>query len=216
MDYSMYDYLLFSSEVYWRMVFTYSSDFLWLAALVNVILIGTLTAFKNRYASRVLLWTLALCWTWLAWRYYIIEYGSINWFARYIGAFCLLLTPVFIALAIRAKSQFDAIELALLSSTIVYIVLVRPLLLKTLGYGLQPSGVGLLPVPTILTSIGLLLSIRFSYRWLAVTILSGILLTEVITLFMIQDSMWQEGPVILAALLMIAYSGKYRSLNYQR
>lgn len=216
MEYSLYDFLLFSPEVYWRMVENFAVDFIWLATIVNLVLFGALTAFKHKYVSNILFWTLAICWVWLGWRFYIIEYGSINWFARYIGAFCLLLTPIFITLAIRTKAQFDAIELALLSSTIVYIVFVRPLLLKVLGHGWQPSGVGLLPVPTILVSLGLLLSIKFSYRWLVVTLLSMVLLTEVVTLFMVQDSMWQEGPVILAALLMIAYSGKYRILSYTK
>lgn len=213
MEYSLQDFLLFSPEVYWRMLRNIANDFIWLSGLVNLVLLGALLAVNKPQARALMYWVMTVCWVWLSWRFYIIEYGSINWFARYIGGFCLVLTPVFIALAVRSNEQLNVLELTLLSSTIVYIILLRPLLLKLLGNDWQFSGLGLLPVPTLLTCIGLLLSVRFSYRWLVVSLLSAVLTMEVITLFMVQDAMWQEGPVILAALLMIAYSGKYRKIG---
>lgn len=213
MDYSLQDLIMFSPDVYWRMLSSITKEFSWLSGLASAASLWALVLFKQSFARQLVYWVAGACWVWLSWHFYIIEYDSINWVARYIGGLGLFLTPVFIALAIRTNSQLNVLELAVFSSTIVYVVLLRPVIMLTLGHNLEFSGIGLVPVPTLIVCIGILLSTRFYFRWLVVSLLSGLFLIEVITLFLLQDSMWQEGPVVLAALLMIAYSGKYRQIG---
>lgn len=212
MDYSIQDFLLFSPEVYGRLVSGYMGQFFWLAGILNVALFATLPSLKHVNSTRFILLLLVICWVCLGWHFYIIEYGSINWFARYLGALCMLIAPVLIAIILHIRDDNHAVESTLVVSTIVYVVLIRPILINSVGQGWNFSGLGLLPVPTLLATIGIVLSIRFQFRWLLLLVLMLLLLIEVLTLFLVQDGMWQEGPVILAAFLMIAYSGKYRKV----
>ena len=193
-NYSLNDFLLFSADVYWRLIHVYTQDFSIIAIAANVSMMLLLIGLNQSNTPRLIYLLLAPLWIWLGWRFYIIEYASINWSAHIFGMLCLIQAPLFIAIGVRMNTRQYEIDYAIIIAAIIYICLIRPVILWPLTQDWQPSELGLLPIPTILLSFALLLAVKIRFRWLMVLIPGTLMIVETVTLFLLATPAWQEVP----------------------
>lgn len=213
--YDLDNFLLFSADVYERLIYTFNNENVGIAIAATILLSVVTLTIKPAVAIKLCFAILAASWAWLGWRFYIIEYASINWFATYMGVICLFQVPIFIALSIKNIKLGFKVEQSLLYITLSYLILVRPVILFLVHEKWTLTGIAVSPMPTFLLAIGILLSIRQSYRWLALLTPMSLVMIETTTLYLIQDKMWTEGIVIVALLLMVASYGRYKVCKQQ-
>lgn len=212
MNYRLEHFLLFSHEVYNRLLNTLSEEFLGFSIVVNLGLVVLMGYWRRQGMVALMFVMLTLCWAWVGWRFYIIDYASINRFSVYLGIMCLIQLPCFIAVAKYIANRPCQTEHTLLYICICYLVFFRPLFMYMLGAPLSLSALGVLPVPTLLLSVGLLLSVKVPFRGTMLIVPIALLAVETLTLYALEDIRWQEGPVIAVLLAMVSVSGKYRLL----
>lgn len=212
-SYSLNDFLLFSADVYWRLLDVYVHEYFFIAAATNVCFLLLLAGLTQPSTPRLIFLLLAPLWVWLGWRFYIIEYASINWSAYIMGLMCLLQAPFFLALSVLMRKRQFQIDFAVLITAIVYVCLLRPFIMWSVFPQLQISEIGLLPLPTLLLSLGITLAIKASYRWVLLLIPLALLTFETVTLFLLMSPGWQEIPVMIAFFMMLSVSSRYRDRN---
>ena len=212
-EYSLNDFLLFSADVYWRLIDVYLQNFGAVAVLANIGLLLLLIGLSQSNTPRLIFMLMAPLWVWMGWRFYIIEYASINWASYIFGLISLLQAPFFLALSVKMRTREYEIDYAILITAIVYVCLLRPFIMWPLDQDWQMSAIGLLPVPTALLSFGLLLALKTPFRWLMLLAPLILLIVESMTLFLLSSAVWQEIPVIIALFIMLSASVKYRGKN---
>ena len=174
-SYGLSDFLMFSSATYWRMVERYNRD-VWPLHLLMVVTGTTLICWglagKGRVA-RAAPAVLAAVWLWVGWSFHWQRYAQINWAAEYLAA-AFALQAVLLAAASRGKSGHA--RPARLRRIIGWVVtatgvLVYPLLAVGAGRPWsQAEAFGIMPEPTALATLGLLLAARPSY-WVALSVI---------------------------------------------
>ena len=161
------DFLLFSARTWHRLFELYNAE-IWpahfFAAALGLALV--LVALKGRAgpAARICCALLAACWLWVAWAFHIERYAAINWAATWFAAAfaieaLLLLAAVGTELVLRVRwGGREALGLGLL----LFAILVQPWLgLVLLGRPWREAGLfGLVPDPTAIGTVGLLLLLR--------------------------------------------------------
>lgn len=202
MGYRLEHFLLFSPDVFWRLMESYVTQYFFIAVGFNLALLLCLLPALRTQRVKLGMILVTVAWVWLGWRFYIIEYASINWFARYLGATCLLLSPWLLYLSFTPATQPHKQDKTLLYLTVGYVIFLRPIVIGTVHDTWVISGIGLLPVPTLLLTLGMLLSLQFAFRWLLVGIVLLLLTIETVTLYMLEMVSWQEAPT--AVMLMLA------------
>lgn len=160
--YRLGDFLMFSPEVYWRMVARHNAAWWPLAAIAAtgpVVLMGLLRrAAPAGWRAALLL--LALAWAWVGWAFHWRTYSEIFLGAPWLGAGCavqalLLLAPV--GLPLRGERAGTAAILACAAAA------AYPLLAPATGHGWREAEVfGLMPEPTSLATLGALLALPAS------------------------------------------------------
>ena len=173
--YRLSDFLMFSPAVYWRLVERYNRDVWPLQALtlaMGLVLLWWVTA--RRPMGRAVAGLLAVLWLWVGWAFHWQRYATINWAANYFAAAFALQAALMFVAAVKAipgnsaagNAQSRAVGLALATSA----VMLYPLLGIAAGReGAQAEVFGLMPEPTALATVGLLMATRQPYRgWLMV------------------------------------------------
>lgn len=168
--YRLEDFLLFSPRVYWRL-FEAQNAALWPLHLATMLAGLALVGMILRRPGRAMLWTgllLAPLWAFVAWTFLLQRYSGINWAADYAAPAFLVQAVLLLAAALTpggpAMGRLDAIGktglgLALTGS------LLYPALTLVSGRPLTGAEVfGIVPDPTVLVTLGLLLVARG--RWL--------------------------------------------------
>jgi hypothetical protein len=174
--YNLSDFLMFSPEIYWRLVERYNHDVwpLQLLALLAGCVLLSLAAAPRRGAQRIVQVVLAAAWLWTGWAFAWQRYAAINWAAEYLAiafaieALLLLVAAVFEGGAVAERVNPIARRAGLLASATG--VLAYPVIGLLSGRALAQAEVfGLMPDPTALTTLGLLLALRIRFRaWLAI------------------------------------------------
>jgi hypothetical protein len=174
--YRLADFLMFSPEIYWRLVERYNRD-LWplqLLALAAACAILWLAIAPRPGADRITASLLAAAWLWTGWGFLWRRYASINWAAEYLAlAFGLQAVLLLAAAALdagRATARADSVARGVGLALAACGVLLYPLVGLLFGRPIAQAEVaGLMPDPTALTTLGLLLASRRRFRiWLAV------------------------------------------------
>ncbi len=174
--YRLSDFLMFSPAIYWRLVERYNRQ-LWpvhLAALAAGLVLLWLAASRRANAARVVLAALAAAWLWVGWAFYWQRYAPINWPAQYLAVASwlqALLMLGFALLASRWKSfSTDGRARALGLAVAAVGIFLYPLAGLLAGRPWRQAEVfGLMPEPTALATLGLLLAMGLASRaWLAV------------------------------------------------
>lgn len=169
--YRLSDFLMFSPDIYWRLVERYQQALWplpWVLTVVGLALM-LLAASHRRWAPGVVLLVLAVLWAWVGWAFHWQRHAQINWVAQYLAAAFWLQA----ALLGRAAWQAHASNstglaapawrwstgggLALAGMGVVG----YPALALLQGLPLARAEVfGLMPEPTALATLGLLLVLR--------------------------------------------------------
>jgi Family of unknown function (DUF6064) len=174
-SYSLSDFLLFSPRTYYRLIERYNET-VWplhlLAAGLGVA-IGLVLRRPTPARSRAVFATMALLWIWVSWSFVWRRYATINWAASYLVWLLLIEAGLLLWLGAvsgrltlmrRAGAWGYAGTATFLAGLVLY-----PMFAPMLGRGLSQAEVfGVIPEPTAVTTLGVLLFTEGSSRWLAV------------------------------------------------
>lgn len=174
--YRLSDFLMFSPEIYWRLVERYNRGVwpLQLFALAAAGLLLWLAIAPRSGAQRATPALLAVAWLCTGWAFHWQRYATINWAAQYFAVAFGVQTVLLLAAARfdAGRAVEPARPVARRMGLIVAAggVLLYPLVGLPAGRPLAQAEVfGLMPDPTALTTLGLLLASRLRYRrWLAI------------------------------------------------
>lgn len=169
--YSLSDFLMFSNRSYYRLIALYNAA-LWPAHLVAIsagaAVIGCV-ARPGVGARRMALLLLAAAWAWVAWAYHLARYADINTAGPYFAA-AFGVQAVLLCLEAMRPHGAPAVgiqkPLALGLSSLA--VLAYPLLALGAGRDWRQAEVfGIVPDPTALATLGVLLALRTHWvTWL--------------------------------------------------
>jgi hypothetical protein len=166
------DFLLFAPRTYYRLIELYNAE-LWPAQLLALaaILAVLVTAWHGaRSAGRVVALVLALSWGFIAWRFHWRTYATINWAAACFAAAFVLQAVLLARAAWRDGLAYDGAPRTrrYAGLTIVAVALVvMPLAALALRRPwTQLEVAGLVPDPTAVLTLGLLVAARRSAWWL--------------------------------------------------
>ncbi len=166
------DFLLFSPATYRRLFELYHRD-VWpvqLAALALGTALAVLLRARAAWRQRCVAAILAVAWLWVAWAFHYERYATINWAAPYFaGAFAveaaLLLWIGTAAGRLAVGPPFDwtgRFGLALL----LFALYVQPCLAVLQGRPWAQADVfGITPDPTVVATLGVLLTTDARARW---------------------------------------------------
>lgn len=161
--YSLSDFLMFSSRSYYRLIESYNAA-IWpahlLALVAGVIVIGAI-ARPRQHLQRSAALVLAAAWGWVAWAYHLERYAEINTAAPYFAAAFAVQALLLCWLAYRPGNAAPAPKPVALGLTGLAIF-AYPLLALARDGGTwrQAEVFGIVPDPTVVATLGLLLAWR--------------------------------------------------------
>jgi Family of unknown function (DUF6064) len=171
LSYTPADFLLFSARTYYRLFELYNRA-VW-PAQVLALLLGLVILWRLQRSSPrqgVVMVILAAGWLWTAWAYLLEQYDTINWAARYfaigfvIEAVLLIWTGV-----VRNRLSFRPYR-DWTSRTgmglFLFALVVQPLIGPLVGRDWTQAEIfGIAPDPTVLATIGILLTVDKRPPW---------------------------------------------------
>ena len=170
------DFLMFSPTTWWRLVDSYNRA-AWpgqLLMLAAGLLLLWLALRPRPRLGRAISLVLVIVWLWVGWAFHWQRYANINWAAGYVAAAfglqaALLLVAGVSANAVDVPAASNRLRRAGLAMAVAGILL-YPLIAPATGRPWSQAEVfGLMPEPTALATIGLLLSSAQPFRrWLLV------------------------------------------------
>lgn len=179
--YRLEDFLMFSPATYWRLVERYNREvwplhLLMLGAGVLLLWLAIARPARRRVAAIAL----AGAWLWVGWAFHWHRYAAINWAAEYLAAAFALQAALLLAAGLAFPAAGPPPN-ALMRRV--------GLVLAATGVGLYPAlsawagrtwaqaeMFGVMPEPTALATLGLLLAGRWPHRaWLCVTPIASLL-----------------------------------------
>jgi hypothetical protein len=174
--YRLSDFLMFSPEVYWRLVERYNRDVwpLQLLALAAAGLLLWLARAPRARAQRVIALVLAAAWLWTGWAFHRQRYASINWAAEYLALGFAVQAALLLAMALlgarRESVQAGSVARRIGFAAAVCGALLYPLAGLPFGRPIAQAEVfAVMPDPTALTTLGLLFASNMRWRaWLAI------------------------------------------------
>jgi hypothetical protein len=161
--YSLSDFLMFSSCSYYRLIESYNTA-IWPAHLValvaGIIVLGAI-ARPRQHLHRSAALVLAAAWGWVAWAYHLERYAEINTAAPYFAAAFAVQALLLCWLAYRPGNAVPAPQPLALGMTGLAI-LAYPLLAlaRDGGQWRQAEVFGIVPDPTVVATLGVLLAWR--------------------------------------------------------
>lgn len=168
--YTLSDFLMFSPRTYWRLVELYNRD-VWPAQLVA--LAGGLAAIAlvrsdTPAAGRLVAALLGAAWLWVGWAFHWDRYATINWAAAYFAVAYAVQAALFVVFwLLRSRlppADGPARRAGLVLAAIA--VVLYPLMGWALGRPwTQAEVAGLMPDPTALATLALLLAARRPPAW---------------------------------------------------
>jgi hypothetical protein len=173
--YELSDFLMFSARTWQRTLELHNRDWFPLQGLATLAASLTLFALRAhaRWAARASLLVMAVAWAFVAWGFHWQRYAPINWAAGYFAvgfaAQALLLAWQGFA---RTPSIVEGGRLrGLLGGLLIAAAILYPLLALAAGRPLtQSEWFGLMPDPTVLATLGVLLCLRGTRAWMTMTL----------------------------------------------
>jgi hypothetical protein len=171
-SYTLSDFLLFSPRTYYRMIERHN-EAVWPAHLLTTALgfaiLGALGRPSPRQ-GRIIAGVLALLWLWVGWAFLLQRYATINWMMEYVVPLFLLEALLLIWWGVIGGKLSFAVEPragARLGATLfVLTILLYPALAAIMGRTWNQAEVfGVVPDPTAVGTIGLLLLTNTRLRW---------------------------------------------------
>ena len=161
--YSLSDFLMFSSRSYYRLIESYNAA-IWpahllalVAGLVVIVAIGRPRQHLQRSAALVL----AAAWSWVEWAYQLERYAEINTAAPYFAGAFAVQALLLCWLAYRPGNAAPAPQpLALGLSGLAILAYPLLALARDGGQWRQAEVFGIVPDPTVVATLGILLAWR--------------------------------------------------------
>jgi hypothetical protein len=168
-SYGLSDFLMFSPQVYWRMVARHNMA-AWPAQLLALAAAGALPVLLRTGGAarwRLALGLLALAWAWTGWSFHWRHYADIFLGAPWLAAaFALEALLLLLALACRPAPGATTRGRGLLAWTLLGLALLYPLLAPLAGRPWAEAEVfGLMPEPTALATLGVLAGLATWPAW---------------------------------------------------
>jgi len=212
-SYTLSDFLMFSPRTYYRMLQRYN-EAVWPAQLLAVGVGVGLFRLALRPAARqgqIISTVLAIVWLWVAGAFLWTRYAAINWAATYMAAAFALEAFLFVWLGLVRNSlayrPHRGVQGRLAIALLLLALVVYPALASVSGRPWQQAEVfGIAPDPTVIATLGLLLTLQ-EPRWalLAVPLLWCVLTGA--TLWAMKSP---EAPVPLVAGLLVLVASVWR------
>jgi hypothetical protein len=167
--YTLQDFLLFSPRTYYRLFELYNLA-IWpaqfLALTLGLAVLALLVRPSPKTGQRIAA-ILALAWFFVAWAYFNARYASINWIAPYFAA-AFLIEALLLAWAgiIRRSFSLSLVDHAgkIGLCLFLFALFIQPMIGPLLGRPItQSEVVGLMPDPTAIATLGLLLIVTSRY-----------------------------------------------------
>ena len=160
--YTLSDFLMFSPRTYWRLVELYNRDFwpLQLPLLAAGLAALWLAAVRRVQAFRWLAVALSAAWLWVAWAFLWERYATINWAAQYVALAFAAQAALLLAagLVCGPASRPPGTAMRGFGGLLAVAGLLYPLVGLAAGRPwVQAEVFGLVPEPTALFTLGLLL-----------------------------------------------------------
>jgi hypothetical protein len=211
--YSLSDFLLFSPRTYYRMLERHNES-VWpgqiLTLGIGLGILGLLPR-STPWRGRIISAALAGLWGWVAWWFLYERYASINWAATYFAWFFLAEALLFVLIGViqgklRYRAGRDAraiLGIAVFVAAVALYPMIAPLAGRSLS---QAEIVGVVPDPTVLATLGLLLLTEGRPRW-------GLLVVPILWCAFTGATLWVMGspealvPPLAALLAIAATSG---------
>jgi hypothetical protein len=174
--YQLSDFLMFSPRIYWRLVEQYNRD-VWPWQLLGITAGAALMLLAMKRSpgvQRAIAALLAAAWLWTGWAFHWQRYAPINWAAEYLAMSFALQAALLLGWAVFARAgENGAVGPRIRVAGLVLAaagVLLYPFVGLLAGRSLEQAEVfGLMPEPTALATLGLLLASGMRYRvWLAI------------------------------------------------
>ncbi|QRM29959.1 DUF6064 family protein [Microvirga sp. VF16] len=172
LSYTLSDFLLFSARTYYRLFELYNRA-IWpaqlLALLLGLILLWRLQRTGPQQGSVVMV-ILAAGWLWTAWAYLLEYYDTINWAARYLAtAFVVEALLLIWTGLVRNRILFlpygDWISRTGMG-LVLFALAVQPLIGPLVGRDWWQAEIfGVAPDPTVLATLGVLLTVDKRPPW---------------------------------------------------
>jgi len=214
--YSLSDFLMFSSRSYYRLIESYNAA-IWpahfLALVAGVILLGAI-ARPRQHLQRSAALVLAAAWGWVAWAYHLERYAEINTAAPYFAAAFAVQALLLCWRAYRPGNAAPTPQpLALGLSGLAILAYPLLALARDGGQWRQAEVFGIVPDPTVIATLGMLLAWRApAIFWLIPVswcLVSGATLMEL----KIGHAWLLPALALTAVLAAIMVSKKPRNLN---
>lgn len=160
--YTLSDFLMYAPRTYWRLVELYNRDFwpLHLPLLGAGLAAVGLAALRRAHGFRWITFGLAAAWLWVGWAFLQQRYATINWAASYVAlAFAVQAMLLAAAGLICSKTSTPpGVAAQVTGGLLAAAGLLYPLLGPALGRPwVQAESFGMMPEPTALLTLGLLL-----------------------------------------------------------
>ncbi|WP_286264098.1 DUF6064 family protein [Thalassotalea atypica] len=192
-SYSLEDFLLFSPEVYWRLIQQHSVNFGAIAIVIEVIAIIAFYYLKHNHKRQIVITILIGAWCSVGWFFFIKQYAAINTFAQYLGYACLIQSLFLLISLLKERTSIQQVSLTMsvdtwsrLQNNVTLIclssVIIFPVLAALLGFNWGTGVIGILPLPTITISLISVLLFKSRMRLFLLPIPTILLVIELLTL----------------------------------
>lgn len=172
--YSAEDFLLFSPRTYWRLIERHN-EALWptqLPALLLGIAFLWLLLRPRPWSHRAVAGSLAVLWGWVAWSFLWERYATINWAAAYIAPLFALQAVLLALIGSRLRWSFGWTGRGVAGlGLFLYALVLHPLTAPLTGRSIRGAEVfGILPDPTAIATLGLVMMAAGRWSWLLIVI----------------------------------------------
>ncbi|HET6223622.1 MAG TPA: DUF6064 family protein [Dongiaceae bacterium] len=215
--YSLSDFLLFSPHTYYRLFELYNAA-IWPAqilALALAVAILVLLRAGGAGRDRVIAELLAAAWLWVAWAYLLERYDTINWAARYFAIGFAIEALLLIAAGLllgRLRFQPAASVTSRLGlGLFLFALVLQPLIGPLVGrQWTQLEIFGVAPDPTVVGTLGLLLTAAGRAVWLLLVIPLHWCAISGLTLWTMASP---DALVVPAAAMLVLFLAAWKALS---
>jgi hypothetical protein len=216
--YSLSDFLMFSSRSYFRLIESYNAA-IWpahlLALVAGLVVIGAIVR-PRQHLQRSAALVLAAAWGWVAWAYQLERYAEINTAAPYFAAAFAVQALLLCWLAYRPSNAAPAPQPLALGLSVLAI-LAYPLLALALardgGTWRQAEVFGIVPDPTVVATLGVLLAWRAPAIFWLIPVLWCLVSGATLMELKIGHAWLLPALVLIAILAQVMASKTPRDLN---